>query len=131
MASQIPTHATGDYLASSDWNTLTALNGGVGLLGAVDALVGTLPPISAPNFQIQAGRVAIAVTATNFSFAWPTPFLNGLLAVFIQSEAAGGGASDTIVLASTSTKTTAVAQLFRSGASFTGSAVVNFIAIGF
>ena len=127
----IPTKSVGNVLAAADWNYLTALNGGVGLLGAVGPLVGTLPPVSAPNFQIQAGRMTVTCSAANFSFSWPTAFPNGLLAVFIQSEAAGGGASDTIVLATTSTKTTAVAQLFRSGAAYTGGAGVNFIAIGF
>lgn len=126
----IPTLATGNVLSATQWNYLTALNGGVGLLGAVGPLVGTLPPVSAPNFQIQAGRASITVTAANFSFSWPTAFPNGLLAAFIQSEA-GAGQVDTIVLTATSTKTTAVAQFFRSGAPYTGAAGINFIAIGF
>ena len=125
----IPTKSVGNVLAAADWNYLTALNGGVGLLGAVGPLVGTLPPVSAPNFQIQAGRMTVTCSAANFSFSWPTAFPNGLLAVFMQGEATG--APVVINNTASSTKSLAVGQLFLSGAAFTGGTQLHFLAIGF
>ena len=126
----IPTLATGNVLSATQWNYLTALNGGVGLLGAVGPLVGTLPPVTAPNFQMQAGRMAVTCSAANFSFSWPTAFPNGLLAVFMQGETASGSPVVINIMAS-STKSLAVGQLFQGGAAFTGGIGVHFLAIGF
>ena len=125
----IPTLATGNVLSATQWNYLTALNGGVGLLGAVSPLVGTLPPVSAPNFQMQAGRMTVTCSAANFSFSWPTAFPNGLLAVFMQGEVTGSP----VVINNTpsSTKILAVGQVFLGGAAFTGGVVLDFLAIGF
>ena len=125
----IPTLAIGNVLSATQWNYLTALNGGLGLLDAVGPLVGTLPPVSAPNFQMQAGRMAITCSAANFSFSWPTAFPNGLLAVFMQGESSG--APVVINNSASSTKSLAVGQLFVGGAAYTGAAGINFIAIGF
>ena len=125
----IPTLATGNVLSATQWNYLTALNGGLGLLGAVGPLVGTLPPVSAPNFQIQAGRMTVTCSAANFSFSWPTAFPNGLLAVFMQGEASGSPV--VINNAPSSTKSLAVGQCFLGGAAFTGGVVLDFLAIGF
>ena len=125
----IPTKSVGNVLAAADWNYLTALNGGLGLLGAVGPLVGTLPPVTAPNFQIQAGRMTVTCSAANFSFSWPTAFPNGLLAVFMQGEASGS--PFVINNSPSSTKSSAVGQLFVSGAAFTGSSTLHFLAIGF
>ena len=125
----IPTKSVGNVLAAADWNYLTALNGGLGLLGAVGPLVGTLPPVTAPNFQIQAGRMTVTCSAANFSFSWPTAFPNGLLAVFMQGEASGSP----IVINNqgSSTKSLAVGQLFQGGSAFTGGVILHFLAIGF
>ena len=125
----IPTLATGNVLSATQWNYLTALNGGLGLLGAVGPLVGTLPPVSAPNFQIQAGRMTVTCSAANFTFSWPTAFPNGLLAVFMQGEATGSP----VVINNTasSTKSVAVGQLYVGGAAFTGGTQLHFLAIGF
>jgi len=125
----IPTLATGNVLSATQWNYLTALNGAVGLLGATGPLVGTLPALTAPNFQMQAGRVTVTCSAANFSFSWPTAFPNGLLAVFMQGEATG--APLVINNTGSSTKSLAVGQLFVSGAAFTGGTQLHFLAIGF
>jgi len=132
MATAIPVHASLDYVSSADWDTLPLLNTQNGLFGAVGALVGSLPSITAPNWLIQAGRVAVSPTAGNFTFTFPNAFPNGLLCVLMQPEDAGGVQS-TIQLNSTSTKTTAVGIWWRpAGTGYTGSTVtVNFIAIGF
>ena len=126
----IPTLATGNVLSATQWNYLTALNGGLGLLGAVGPLVGTLPPVTAPNFQIQAGRMTVTCSAANFSFSWPTAFPNGLLAVFMQGEASSGSPVAINIMAS-STKSLAVGQFFMGGAAFTGTPQLHFLAIGF
>ena len=88
MASQIPTHATGDYLASGDWNTLTPLNTSVGVFAAGGAWLGTLPSLTAPNFLIGAGYGSVTFTAGSGSVLF-TAFPHGVLAVVLTGNAAG------------------------------------------
>ena len=135
MASQIPTHATGDYLASGDWNTLTPLNNSIGVLAGT-AQSGTLPALTAPNFQIIAGtflgttNVSGALTITLPGGGFP----NGLLtAVVCPGDGVTG--QGVVVLANSSTnKTTLQVNCISASAPapMNGSTVrVNYIAIGF
>ena len=83
MATTIPTHSTGDYLSSADWNTVTALNTQFGLYNATGApMVGSLAGVTAPNWRMQFG-VASGTTdgSSNLSVTFPTTFSTALLGI--------------------------------------------------
>lgn len=79
----IPTLATGNVLSATQWNYLTALNGGVGLNGVGGALVTTtaIPTAQTPSFQMQAGSFASIPAAGLTTLTFPTAFTGGLLTV--------------------------------------------------
>ena len=135
MASQIPTHATGDYLSSSDWNTLTPLNNSIGVLAGT-AQSGTLPAVTAPNFQIIAGSF-VGTTNGSGGLTITLPgggFPNGLLtAVVCPGDSSTGQGVVVLVYSSTSKTTLQVNCISASApAPMYGFAVrVNYIAIGF
>lgn len=90
MATTIPTHATGDYLSSADWNTLPILNTQFGMFNATGApLVGSLAALTAPNWKMQFG-VASGTTdgSSNLSLTFPTTFSTALLGVIPMQVAA-------------------------------------------
>lgn len=129
MGTTIPTHSTGDYLSSSDWDTLTQLNTAVGLFGTSTAIAGTPGATVAPSWYIQTGVLVATATAANFTCTFANAFPNGLLCCFMGSVG-GGGNQDLVVTLSTSNGTRAVGQLFRGGSAYTGSFNVQYLAIG-
>ncbi len=135
MASTIPTHATGDYLSSSDWNTLTPLNNSIGVLAGT-AQSGTLPAVTAPNFQIIAGH-ATGTTNVSGGLTITLPgggFPNGLLsAVVCAGDNITSQGVVQIVNASTNKTTISVNCLTATTPALmnTAAVAVNYIAIGF
>ncbi len=76
----IPTHSFGDVLSSSDWDTLPPLNNSIGLYGVGSALGGAEPPVTAPNFLIQAGSSTTSTDPNgHFLLTFPNAFPNGLV----------------------------------------------------
>ncbi len=128
MASTIPTHATGDYLSSSDWNTLVPLNKGVALNAAGSAFLGTPPLTTAPNFLLAAGYGStVSFTAGNGSILW-TAFPAGVLAVTITANAAAD-----VTVCTVGTPSLAGVGLYATsaGAAFTGTLGIHYIVVGF
>ena len=135
MASTIPTHATGDYLSSSDWDTLTPLNNSIGVL-AGQAQLGPLPALTAPNFQIIAGSF-VGLTNGSGAVTITLPgggFPNGVLtAVVCPGDSITGQGVVVLVNASTNKTTLQVNCMSASAPALLASTNVrvNYIAIGF
>jgi len=133
MAAQIPTHATGDYLASGDWNTLTPLNNSIGVLNG-SAQSGTLPATTAPNFQVQGGSTVVNTNGSGgITINFPTAFPAGLLTVIAGVGDNAGSMGQVQLLHSFVSKTGFSANCFTvAGAAIVSLGVrINWIAIGF
>ena len=135
----IPTHSTGDYLSSTDWNTLPKLNTAIGLYGVTAASdSGTPPSTTGPNFLMQAGVQTGTTSASGIiTITYPNAFPTGTLICMVTSDDVSI-ASD-IVFEGTHTAFPATASVYnlqcRTGS--TGATLnntlyrVNFLAIGF
>ena len=89
----IPTLSTGNVLTATEWNDLTVLNTCIALFGASGTpLVGSLPTATAPNWELQIGSVSGTTSAAGaISFAFPTPFPNGVMFIHFMNAAGASG----------------------------------------
>ena len=128
----IPTLATGNVLSATQWNYLTALNGGVGLNGIANALVTTttIPAAQTPSFQIQAGTIVGSPAAGMLTLTFPTAYTGGLLTVL----GTPGDSSSSLAIVQVQgswTKTSVVFGCFNTaGTAITTAVRVNWVAIG-
>ena len=131
----IPTLATGNVLSATQWNYLTPLNNSIGVLAGT-AQSGTLPAVTAPNFQIIAGH-ATGTTNVSGGLTITLPgggFPNGLLsAVVCAGDNITSQGVVQIVNASTNKTTISVNCLTATTPALmnTAAVAVNYIAIGF
>ena len=131
----IPTKAVNTVLSSTEWNYLTPLNNSIGVLAGT-AQSGTLPAVTAPNFQIIAGH-ATGTTNVSGGLTITLPgggFPNGLLsAVVCAGDNITNQGVVQIVNASTNKTTIQVNCLTATTPALmnTAAVAVNYIAIGF
>lgn len=130
----IPTKAVNTVLSSTEWNYLTPLNNSIGVLAGT-AQSGTLPAVTAPNFQIIAGSAG-GTTSAGGGLTITLPgggFASGLLTATVcagDNLTAQGVVQ--IVHASTNRTTLSLVCLNATGGVMATALVrVNYIAIGF
>ena len=131
----IPTLATVNVLSATQWNYLTALNNSIGVLAGT-AQSGTLPAVTAPNFQIIAGSQGGTTNGSGVAvITLPGGgFPNGLLTVVVSpGDSITNQGVVQIVNASTNKNTlTVYCYSATTPALLAGTVVrVNYIAIGF
>ena len=129
----IPTLATGNVLSATQWNYLTALNGGLGLDGVGGALVTTttIPTAQTPSFQMQAGSFTGSPVAGLITLTFPTAFTGGLLTVLATVGDATASFTQ-IQIQSGFSKTAVTFGCFtNTGAAVAATPIrINYIAIG-
>ena len=133
-ATPIPTKSVGDILGAANWNTLVPLNKAVGILNATAAQTGSLPAVTAPNFQIQAGcSTGTTTSGGGLTITFPTAFTSGLVTVVacVGDNITSQGMVQ-VVNGSTTAAHFNVVCLDNNGTPMVSDPVrVNWIAIGF
>lgn len=134
MASTIPTHSTGDYLSSADWNTVVPLNTQVAMYAVGSKFLGgTQPSASAPNWMMQCGYVANPSFATGVAtIVYPTPFPNGLMAIQLTPFYSAPANSISLAAGSGTNASQAIVTCNLAGSAYTGTGIgVFYTLIGF
>lgn len=129
----IPTLATGNVLSATQWNYLTALNGGVGLDGVGGALVTTtaIPTAQTPSFQMQAGSLTGSPAAGLITLTFPTAFTGGLLTVLATVGDATASFTQIQIQSGFSKTAVTFACFTNTGAVVAATPIrINYIAIG-
>ena len=129
----IPTLATGNVLSATQWNYLTALNGGLGLNGVGAALVTTttIPTAQTPSFQMQAGSFTGSPAAGLITLTFPTAFTGGLLTVLATVGDATAGFTQIQIQPGWSKTAVTFGCFTSTGAVVAATPIrINYIAIG-
>src|ERR1017187_10413907 len=112
---------------------MAVLNTCVGLYAKDNAMNGSPPVTTAPNFQIQAGQAGIVFSGGAGVLTFPTSFANGLLSIVTTLQVPASSASSTCGPVNGGSFGPGVVSLWAAigGSSLTGDYNVTYIAIGF